>query len=430
MTGDQARGAGIDVEPGASPAESASPAPARPDGGAGTPHGVIRLIARREIVTRARERSFAISTAITLLIVVAVVVLPHVLGGGADKLTLGVVGPRTAALESALVQTAEQEGASVDLRHYGDVDQAQAAVRSGQVDAAFVGTDRVIVDDGLDGTLGVVVRAAYRQVASVSRLAEAGIDPARVAAALDVPPLAVDSLSGANADREARRGAAFFGLVLLYAQLVGYSLWVALGVVEEKSSRVVELLLATLRPWQLLTGKIIGIGLLGLAQFAVVGVVGVTAAVASGAVTVPAGIAGVVGQVLLWFVLGYAFYACAYAAAAALVSRQEELQNITGPLTILLVGSFFVGIFAQQNPDGPLARVGSLVPPLSVLVMPVRWAGGDASWWELLVAIALMLAAIVGLVRLAAWVYAGAVLRTGPKVKIRDALSAGRQAAG
>jgi ABC-2 type transport system permease protein len=418
---------GIETQAGTTPAAapSAAPVDAGPDGP--TKYGMIRLIARREIVTRVRERSFAISTLITIVIVVALVVVPHLLNRGGDKLTIGVVGSPAAVLEPALEQIARQEGATVEIRHYSDAGQAQAAVDSGDVGAAFVGTDRVIVDDSLDGTLGVVVQAAYQQVATAQRLADAGLDPARVVQALTVPPLAVDSLAGADGGRDARRGAAVFGIVLLYGQLVGYSLWVALGVVEEKSSRVVELLLATLRPWQLLTGKIIGIGLLGLAQFALVGAVGVAAALISGAVSVPAGILGVVGQVLVWFVLGYAFYSCAYAAAAALVSRQEELQNITGPLTILLVGSFFLGIISQGNPDGTLARVASLVPPFSVLTMPVRWAGGEARWWELVAAIALMLVAVVGLVRLAAWVYAGAVLRTGPKVKIREAISAGRR---
>jgi ABC-2 type transport system permease protein len=187
---------------------------------------------------------------------------------------------------------------------------------------------------------------------------------------------------------------------------------------------VVELLLSTLRPWQLLTGKIVGIGLLGLLQFALVGGVGVAAALGSGAVSVPGDLLGVVGQVLLWFLLGYAFYACAYAAAASLVARQEELQNITGPLTILLVGSFFLGIIAVQSPDGPLARITSLIPPLSLMTMPPRWAGGDVAWWQLALSIGLMLVAVVGLVRFAARVYAGAVLRSGPRVKVRDALSA------
>jgi ABC-2 type transport system permease protein len=391
--------------------------------------GMIRLIARREIVTRVRERSFAVSTLITVLIVVAVVLIPALLNRGGDKVKVGLVGS-PAGVSQALEQSAAQQGARLTTRQYDSEGAAEQAVRNGDIDAAFLGPERVLVNDDLDGTVGVVVQAAYREVASSARLAAAGLDPARVAEALSVPPLAVVSLAGRGSDQAARRGAATFGIVLLYGQLIGYSLWVALGVVEEKSSRVVELLLATLRPWQLLTGKIIGIGLLGLAQFILVGAVGVVTAIASQAVSVPAGVLAVVGQVLVWFVLGFAFYACAYAAAAALVSRQEELQNITGPLTILLVGSFFLAIFTQGSPNSTFSQVISLIPPVSVLTMPPRWAGGDASTWQILLSIVLMLLAVLGLIRVAARVYAGAVLRTGPKVKVREALRAGKAPVG
>ncbi len=351
--------------------------------------------------------------------------MPHLLAGGDERFAIGLTAD-AAPLQPALQQAAQTEGVTVEERRYPDQAAAQAAVDDGTVQAAFVSADRVLVKDKLEGKLASVAQAAYRQAQSVQRLRDDGIDPARVTAALNVPPLAVDSLRGSGESRDARRGAAFFGVVLLYGQLIGYSLWVALGVVEEKSSRVVELLLSTLRPWQLLTGKIIGIGLLGLFQLALVGAVGVAAGVGSGAVSVPADLFGVIGQVLIWFLLGYAFYACAYAAAAALVSRQEELQNITGPLTILLVGSFFLGIVAVQNPDSPLTRITSLIPPLSLMTMPPRWAGGDVSWWQLALSIGLMLVAVVGLVRFAGRVYAGAVLRSGPKVKMRQAFAAGR----
>jgi ABC-2 type transport system permease protein len=203
---------------------------------------------------------------------------------------------------------------------------------------------------------------------------------------------------------------------------------VALGVVEEKSSRVVELLLATLRPWQLLAGKVIGIGLLGLGQLVLTGVVGIAAAVGTGAVDVPSGILGVAGQVLVWFLLGFAFYACLFAALASLVSRQEEVQNVTTPLSVLLLGSFFLAIAALSSPDSALVRVGSIVPPFSTMVMPIRWAAGEAPLWQLGLAVLLMVLAVVALIRFAGRVYAGAVLRSGPRVKLSDALAAGKEA--
>ncbi len=103
------------------------------------------------------------------------------------------------------------------------------------------------------------------------------------------------------------------------------------------------------------------------------------------------------------------------------------MQNVTTPLSVLLLGSFFLAISALGSPDSALVRVTSIVPPFSTMVMPIRWAAGDAPLWELGLSIVLMVVAVVALVRLAGWIYAGAVLRSGPRVKLTDALAAGRQ---
>jgi ABC-2 type transport system permease protein len=391
----------------------------------GAPRGMVPLVLRREITTRIRERSFLISTAITLLIVAAVVVVPALFNSKDDEVTVGLVG-NTATVQSALEQAAQVQGAKVTVIQYADEAAARAAVDAGEADAVFLGTDRVLVDSELSGKTDQVVQTAYRQAAGAARLTAAGLDAAAVARALNVPPLAVTALHPPDPDSGARRNAAFFGVLLLYFQLIGYGVWVALGVVEEKSSRVVELLLATLRPWQLLAGKVLGIGLLGLGQLVLTGLVGIVAALGTGAVDVPSGILGVAGQVLVWFLLGFGFYACLYAALAALVSRQEEVQNVTAPLSILLVGSFFIAITAQNSPDSGLAKVTSIVPPFSTMVMPIRWASGTVPLWEVGVSMMLMVIAVVLLIRVAGRIYAGAVLRSGPRVRIREALGAGR----
>jgi ABC-2 type transport system permease protein len=394
--------------------------------GGSTPRGMVALVAHREISTRVRERSFIVSTIITLLIIVAVVVLPALFDRDNDEVTIGLVGD-TGTVEPALRQASGVQEVTLTVQRYADEPAARAAVTAGDVDAAFLTVDRVLVEEDLDGKTEQVVQAAYQQAAATERLNAAGIDPAAATRALTVPPLGVTSLDPPDPEADARRGAAYFGVLLLYFQLFGYGIWVALGVVEEKTSRVVELLLATLRPWQLLAGKVIGIGLLGLGQLVLTGVVGVTAAITTGFVDVPSGILGVAGQVLVWFLLGFAFYACLFAALASLVSRQEEVQNVTTPLSVLLMGSFFLAIATLGSPDSTLVRVTSIVPPFSTMMMPIRWAAGEAPLWELGLAIGLMLVVLVVLVRFAGWVYAGAVLRSGPRVKLSEALSAGRR---
>jgi ABC-2 type transport system permease protein len=395
-------------------------------GDRGAPRGMVPLVLRREITTRVRERSFLISTVVTLIIVAAVVVVPALFNSDDNEVTVGLVGS-TATVPSALEQAARVQDVKVTVIQYADEAAARAAVDAGDADAVFLGTDRVLVDSELSGKTDQVVQTAYRQAAGAARLTAAGLDASAVARALNVPPLAVTALHPPDPDSDARRGAAFFGVLLLYFQLIGYGVWVALGVVEEKSSRVVELLLATLRPWQLLTGKVLGIGLLGLGQLVLTGLVGIVAALGTGAVTVPSGIAGVAGQVLVWFLLGFAFYACLYAALASLVSRQEEVQNVTAPLSVLLVGSFFLAIGAQGSPDSGLAKVTSIVPPFSTMVMPIRWASGSVPLWEVGVSMLLMVIAVVLLIRVAGRIYAGAVLRSGPRVRIREALAAGSE---
>ena len=219
---------------------------------------------------------------------------------------------------------------------------------------------------------------------------------------------------------------AFIGVSVLYGLLLLFGQFVAQGVVEEKSSRVVEMLLSTMRPWHLLAGKILGLGVLGLAQIALIAGAGVTGALAFDLVDVPGDLIGTALSVVAWFVLGYTFYAAVFAAAASLVSRQEDLGEVLTPTTLMLVFAFVVGLQAAGDPGGTLAAVTSYVPGLSPLVMPVRQAAGEAAAWEVGVAVLLMLVAIGLVVRLGGRVYAGALLRTGGRTRIREALRAER----
>jgi len=385
------------------------------------PAAVVCLVARREIAAKLRDKGFLLSTAFILVAVLASALLPVLLTDDSPTYDVGVVGV-DAELEAAVQAQAEAAGAAVELRSYDDVDAARAAVESEEIEAAIDG-EQVVVDSALDSMLERILNAASAAVAAEQRLVEVGIDPAEVAQALAVPPLELVRLD-ADAERNAQRQViAFLGVAVLYGLLILMGQYVAMGVVEEKSSRVVELLLSTIKPWQLLAGKVIGLGLLGLAQLLVVCVAGLSAAIAFDVVAVPGDAIGTMAQVIGWFVLGYAFYAAVFAAGAALVSRQEDLQSVLLPMITLLVAAFFVAITAAQNPDGLLARITSFVPALSPMVMPVRSAAGNVAWWELVVAVGLMLAAIAAVIRLGGRIYAGALLRMGGKVKVKDALA-------
>jgi ABC-2 type transport system permease protein len=236
-----------------------------------------------------------------------------------------------------------------------------------------------------------------------------------------VAPVAVGALEPGDPNAGSNATIAIVMLLLLYGQLFGYGVWVASGVIEEKSSRVVEILLSSIRPRQLLAGKILGIGALGLLQLAVIGTVTATLASLTGTISIPTHAFATIGIALLWFVLGFGFYAALFAVAGSLVSRMEELQNAMVPINLTILGSFFISIGAVSNPDATLSRIASLVPFSSALAMPVRIAVGSASIPEVLLSFAILAGSIAALVPLAGRLYAGAVLRIGARVKLRDA---------
>jgi ABC-2 type transport system permease protein len=380
----------------------------------------VLLVARREFVERLRDRTFQVSTAVTLVILLGVIIIPHLLSGGGTSYTLGVVGDRARSVAAAVSAAGSATDITIKTKAFPDQAAAETAVRKKDVTAAL--TDRaVIVREDLPGGLAPLLQPAAQRVAALDRLREQGIDPARVAAALASPPLPVRALQPRSASADANKTLAFFGIIVLYGQLATYGFWVASGVVEEKASRIIEVLLAAIRPRQLLTGKLLGIGLLGLGVLVLQAVVALPVAVAIGAFDLPTGWVGTLSQVLLWFLLGYAFYATIFAGAAATVSRQEELQNAITPLTLLIFVSLILGFGAANNPGSTLATVASYVPPLSVLVMPSRWAAGEVGVGQLALSVGLMLVAVLAIAALAVRLYEGAVLRVGAKVRLRDA---------
>jgi ABC-2 type transport system permease protein len=387
-----------------------------------SPAATIRLVAAREITARIRDKNFLISSAVILVLLIGTLGLQVALGSGSEPTRVGVVGD-VAQLEPALQAQGQALEIDVEVVELDDAAAARAAVEAEEVDGVLVaegGAPELLVQQSAGGSLQAVVRGAVAQLAIAEQLSAAGVS------SLDVPEVSIRALDpGAEQDQQ-RVIVAIIGVGVLYGLLILFGQFVAQGVVEEKSSRVVELLLATMRPWQLLAGKIVGLGLLGLAQIVVIAVVGVVGALAFDLVDIPGELIGTAVSVVLWFVLGYAFYAAIFAVAASLVSRQEDLAAVIMPTTLVLVVAFVVGIQASADPDGPLAVITSFVPGLSPLVMPVRQAAGDVAVWEIALAVVIMLIAITLIVRVGGRIYAGALLRTGGRTKVREALKAER----
>jgi ABC-2 type transport system permease protein len=380
----------------------------------------VALVARREVTQRLREKSFLVSMGVTVVIIVLVAVIPPLLGaGGPSKFTLAVTDARSAPIAAAARQSAKGFDAELKVRRLAPGEAARA-LDSGDVDAVLSARG-LRSEEQPDDKLTGMIDGATRQVHQADALRSAGLRGAELQRALQPPAVKVSTVKPVDPERERKGAFAFVAVLALYTQLLTFGYLLASGVVEEKSSRVVEVILSTIRPRDLLAGKIIGLGLLGLGQLAVMTTVGLAAAALSGALDVSGDVVGAAALAVGWFVLGYAFYSGLFACAGALVPRQEELQASMTPLTMLILISFFVSFAVLDDPDGTLAHVTSFIPFSAPITMPPRIALGEAPAIEIVIALVVTLAGAVALIPLAGRIYSGAVLRTGSAVKLREA---------
>jgi ABC-2 type transport system permease protein len=386
--------------------------------GNGADRGAWRLVAWRDLWVRLRERSFIVSTLINLSVISVLIVLRGFSGGGTPSYDLGVVGESPVA--DRVAATAALTRTDVTVHRYDDAASATAALRDGSVDAVLDGT-QVTGLHTVPSQLNLALQAAEVSLRIEGVIQRLGGDAQDVASLSDATPLDVGVLEAGDPHRDENGAIAFIGVLLLYGQLFGYGVWVASGVIEEKASRVVELLLSTIRARQLMLGKIVGIGLLGLGQLAFIASFAITLAVVMGIIHVPLTAIGAAGLVLGYFILGYAFYASLFAVAGSLVTRMEELQNALVPINLVILVSFIISIGALQSPDGTLVRIASILPTSSALAMPIRIVLGSAAPWEIALSIGLLVGCAALFVPLAGRLYAGAVLRTGARVKLREA---------
>jgi ABC-2 type transport system permease protein len=384
----------------------------------------VGLVVRREIRERLREKAFAVSTGINIVIIVAVVVIAAVLSGDGKEYAVGYTGQT----ERAVVETAAAAGRAAEITIEGrevNGGEADAGLEDGSLDAV-VTNGQIRSKEEPDDELVTILQAANRQVRAADALEQAGVSGDEASRALAPPPLELSTLEPVDAEEDGKAGVAFFAVLILYGQLLTYGYWVAAGVVEEKASRVVEVVLSTIRPAHLLAGKVIGIGLLGLGNLLLTVGIGLGVAQVAGALDVDGDIVAAAALALAWFVVGYAFYACAFACAGALVPRQEELQSTMTPLTLTILVGFFVSFAVLENPDGTLAHITAFIPMTAPLTMPPRIVTGDAPAWEIVASLAVTIGASVALIPLAARIYAGGILRTGSALKLREAWRAAR----
>ena len=384
----------------------------------------VWLLAKREFVERGRTKAFIITMAILAAAILAIGPVTKAFSGGeAEATTVGVSGVVLPGIEEELKTQGALFGVEIDVIRYESTDAAEDALEAGDAEAVLVdGTEVLFYDNTQPGLTTIMIRSVDT-VLTESNLEELGLSEAEIAAVQEPAPVSVRTVEEYDLQEDAKRGAAFAGAILLYVSIIMFGQFVAMGTVEEKQNRVVEVVLSRVQPWQVLVGKVAGIGLLGLVQLTILlGAAFISAQLAGVTDIDIAGIGlPIIAGVFFWFVLGYSFYAFLYAAVGSTVSRQEDLQSaIMLPIALILPG-YLLAIAAAEDPDGLVVRVGSMLPMWAPFVMPVRIASGSAAPWEIGIAVLGCVLGSIALVRIGSRVYTGALLRTGTKVKIRDA---------
>ncbi|MGZ8178780.1 ABC transporter permease [Williamsia sp. SKLECPSW1] len=412
-----------------------TPDPTRPAPTQGTDTGgarAVALVARREITTRVSTRSFRIINGLLLVLIVGglIVAAQFVGKGGDDTPKIGVVAASGSTVSDALTQAGRLIGTGVDVRTYASADEARTQVESGDVSAALIANQpgartafTAITKDGLSGSTETLVRTAVSQSGLRAAIAAAGASPVAVTSeAAASSTLSVTETKVTKPDEGQRLAIAYIGVFLLLIVIMQGGGMIASGVVEEKSSRIVEILLATIRPLHLLWGKILGIGAILLGQLVVLAGAGLITGTATGLLTVPTTAFSMFVAVIVWFLLGFLFFATLYAAAGSMVSRQEEAASTTLPLTFLALGVLYAGIFGINAITSTPMTVLSWIPPFSASLMPMRIATGDADLVQIVGTVLIMVAACAATTWAASRIYQRSILRTGSRVKWSEAL--------
>jgi ABC-2 type transport system permease protein len=424
----------------------------------------ILNIARREYTVRIRTRSFALGTVLLVLGVVIIAFLPVIIRyvdrTGGDRVGVYVSAPNLAtdptATLSVLLNPAKAAGPTVDeppdfvITRVTDLAAARDATGKGEYAAVLAierGPDgeltfRLYTNDIATGRTAETIRMASTQIAIGDRLARLGVAPADQAGLYVPADFKVSWTDPTRTDPTRDTVAAVgrdmlsFGMtILIFMIIIMYGTWIAMSVVEEKSSRVMEVVLNAASPFELLTGKVVGVGAVALTQYGAIVVVGGAALLLQGSVSTAilgsAGTAtalpeGLTLGLLLIFgaygVLGFLMYASLYAAAGSLVSRQEDVNAAIMPMTLLSTAGYMIGVYAAMgllDIQAGWVTVLSQVPFLSPFMMLGRIASGAAEPWEIVLSLALLIVSIVGALWLAARVYAAGVLLYGQRPGVR-----------
>ncbi len=443
------------------------------------------IVARREYTQRVRTRAFHLGTVVLMLVAFAAALVPTLVTIIEGQMTTKVAvyaadahlsfdpvpvlsatlnqaatvgagvtaSPSTAPSTDPAASLAPSPSPEFIVSAATDLEAARAAVRDGTYGGLVVVTRNAAGDpvfefatgESADGRIAYYVRQGTTAIAAQDRIERLGVTPDQAAGlfaplTFDVTAADPSRSSQSTADIVSRTFTSTILVILIFITVITYGTWVAMSVAEEKSSRVMELMLSAATPRQMLAGKVTGTGGAGLTQYAGIlaaGLAGIalqgpiTDAILPGRSSEGLTLAGLTPEVLVVFVvffaLGFALYALIYAAAGSLVSRQEDVQQVVTPLTFIAMGGYLAATFATSAGSSALWVVFlSYFPFTSPYVMLVRMVDGTAQPWEPLIAIAILVPTVMLMLVVATRVYSAGVLMYGQRPTLRTLVTAMR----
>lgn len=394
---------------------------------------LIGLVAKREIKERGKSKPYLITSTLTALFVIALIVLPGLFGDETDVFEVGSVGEgNTAVIATAEilgntgVEAGEEPPLQLEEVNFHSREEAEAALAEGEVSVVLVDATELIIEReggffGGGGGPTDLLQQAAGAIALEEVIAASGESAEAVIDIISSQTLEVTPLVEPDGDTDAASAVSYFGLLLLYMAIILYGTWILTGVTEEKSNRVVEVMISAIRPWQLLAGKIAGIGFLALAQF--IGTIAIALVTVRLFATfdIPEISAVALINLAIWFVLGFLLYAVLFGAAGSLVGRVEDAQSAAMPMTIFSVIGFFAGFAVLGDPDGVVAVISTFVPFTAPFTVPIRVSLQAITAWEYALAVIIIVITIYLAIRAAGRIYAGGILKSGSRTKIREA---------
>lgn len=375
----------------------------------------------REVMVKLTDRTFLVSTAVTLALMVGIFGFQAFMSQRDDSVDVAVTGPgvQQVTTHAQSAATSGEDTFTLDVHRYASAGAVRTAVRDGDVDAGLIHDSsgwQLLGNTDKEDRLASVVRQAVQHRTLVANAKQAGTTASALTHGSDVPYRLLDP--------DSHTGFSFvvgFAMAMLfYMAGLGYGMTIATSVVAEKQSRVVEILVSAIPVRHLLFGKILGNTIMALAQIALLTVVGLVGLTFTSYESLLPMVAGAVGWFVAFFIAGFFALACIWAVAGSLGTRHEDLQSTTAPLTMLLV----VVLFAALALEGTGQVIASYIPVMSTVVMPMRLVSGTAAWWEPVIALLLTMAFVAVAVVVCERLFKRSVLQTQGRMSYRQALAA------